>query len=47
MHIYMHTVLQDMPTGCYHISQGGWLTIVAAAICFCLNFSPSEQHFYV
>lgn len=47
MLICIHTVLQDMHPDCCHISQGGWLAIAAAAINFCLNFSPSEKYFYI
>lgn len=47
MLICIHTVLQDMHPDCCHISQGGWLAIAAAALNFCLNFSPSEKYFYI
>lgn len=45
MLICIHTVLQDMYPDSCHISQKGWLAIAAAAIYFCLNFSPSEKYF--
>lgn len=47
MLICIHTVLQDMYPDSCHISQKGWLAIAAAAIYFCLNFSPSEKYFFI
>lgn len=43
-----HVALQDVHADCSHISQGGWLTLVAAAVYLCcFNFSPRVKYSYI